>query len=109
MTEDAANGSQQIRSETHSTSSTAVSAEALRQVPERIEMLKPGMTLTEALQTLGIDGVPPGTWGSGPPMDYGWRITLNTNRILLLRCDTTQESPIFQSAELFDGQMNPIH
>jgi hypothetical protein len=85
-----------------------VPLDAVRQVPARLQLLKPGMSLSDALRTLGLEGLPSGTWGSGPPRNYGFRIHLSTNSILILRCDTTQESLTFLEAELFDGQMKPL-
>ena len=78
-----------------------------------MEMLKPGMRLVEALHTLGLEGLPSGTRGSGPARHFGYRIPLGTNRILMVVCDTSQtpldfQKFIFEKAVLYDEEMRPV-
>jgi len=79
-----------------------VPLDVVRQVPNRIELLKPGMNPKQVFDTLGLSGYPITGVGTGPPNRYACQLLLRPGYSIELIYDERQRPPALLSASLMD-------
>lgn len=71
----------------------AVPVAVLRHIPERVKLIKVGMSKEEALKTLGLAGYALVGMCDGPREHYNYSYYFRTNCLLVLGMDMSQTPP----------------